>query len=225
MNNSIFIIIPAFNEGAVIFDVVTTVRTLFPNVVVVDDFSTDSTGGLARCAGAIVLRHPFNMGQGAALQTGIEYATRKDAKFIVTFDADGQHDINDVPQMLEKIETSGADLVLGSRFIGKTERLPFMRKLILKAAVVFTAVTSGLTLTDTHNGLRVMRGKAAAQIKLRQNRMAHASEILDQIAELKLKYIEAPVTVRYTEYSLTKGQRLTGVFAILADIFYGKISK
>lgn len=221
----VFIVIPAFNEGPVIDGVIRNVRSVYDNVVVVDDGSSDATADIALAAGAYVLRHPFNMGQGAALQTGLDFAIRQNAPYIATFDADGQHDIQDVTRMLALLRQTGADVVLGSRFLGSAHQLPPLRRLVLRAAVAFTALTSGLKLTDTHNGLRLFTLASAKKIKLRQNKMAHASEILDQIAELRLKYAEAPVSIRYTDYSLAKGQKISGVFAILSDILYGKISK
>ena len=223
--DQIFVVIPAFNEGKVIGDVVTSVRVHFPNVVVVDDGSSDDTIAMARNAGAVVVPHPFNLGQGAALQTGLSYVLQNGADYIVTFDADGQHDIQDVPKMLEALKLKQVDIVLGSRFLGSTQKLPPLRRLVLKMAVIFTKITAGLQLTDTHNGLRVLSRHAAQSIRIRQDSMADASELLDQIGQMKLKYVEAPVHVIYSEYSLAKGQKLTGAFAILADLFYGRISR
>ena len=224
MNNT-FVVIPAWNEEAVIADVVRSVLSICPKVVVVDDGSADQTGERALLAGARVLRHPFNLGQGAALQTGIDYALRNHADHIVTFDADGQHDVNDILVMRTAMDKAGVDIVLGSRFMGQANQLPRLRKWVLKAAIVFTNLSSGLRLTDTHNGLRLLSREAAQRLRLRQNRMAHASEILDQIAELQISLVEVPVNLSYTAYSTAKGQKTSGLFAILSDLFYGRISK
>ncbi|MFP2932707.1 glycosyltransferase family 2 protein [Pyxidicoccus sp. 3LG] len=214
----VFIVIPAFNEGGAIADVVSKVVRRFTCTVVVDDGSADETAEFAHKAGAHVLVHPINLGQGAALQTGIEYALAHGAEYIVTFDADGQHDADDIPVMIATMESSNANVALGSRFLGRAERMPASRKWLLKAATLFTRVTTGLKVTDAHNGMRVFNAAGAAKLHIRQNRMAHASEILDQIAEHGIPYVEVPVTIRYTEYSLAKGQSGLGAFNILLDL-------
>jgi glycosyltransferase involved in cell wall biosynthesis len=194
-------------------------------VVVVDDGSSDETSNQARAAGATVIRHPFNLGQGAALQTGIEYALRQPAICIVTFDADGQHCVSDIPRLIEALFRERADFVLGSRFLGQAPNLPALRRLVLQAATVFTRWTSGLNITDTHNGLRAMTRKGAATIRLRQNRMAHASEFLSQIAASGLRYVEQPVTIQYTAYSLAKGQSLSDAIRILLELFARRLHR
>jgi len=214
----VWIIIPAYHEAPMIAEVVKGVKAAFPNVVVVDDGSRDETSARAYGAGAHVVRHPVNLGQGAALQTGIDYALRKGAGYIATFDADGQHDIADVARMLDRLRSAGADVALGSRFAGKAIGIGRGRRLLLSAAVFFTRVTTGLALTDSHNGLRVLTRRAASLIELQQNRMAHASEILEQIARHKLSYVEVGNTVIYTEYSRAKGQRASNAVNILVDL-------
>jgi glycosyltransferase involved in cell wall biosynthesis len=186
---------------------------------VVDDGSTDATADHAHAAGATVVRHPFNLGQGAALQTGIDYALQHGADAIVTFDADGQHRAADIESLVAALRQARADFALGSRFLGDAIALSTARRLLLRAATVFTQLTTGLRLTDTHNGLRALTRRGAEKIRLRQNRMAHASEILAQIAASGLPYVEVPVRIEYTAYSLAKGQRLGDALAILLDLF------
>lgn len=219
------IVIAAFNEEKAIGDVVRDALRLFENVVVIDDGSADATVSVALRAGATVLVHPINLGQGAALQTGIDYALGRGFEQVVTFDADGQHAPEDAARMLTVLETGDAQVVLGSRFIGSVENIPAARRMLLKAATVFTRITTGLRVTDAHNGLRALRREALATIRIRQNRMAHASEILDEIARHKLSYVEMPVTIRYTEYSLAKGQSGFGAFNILFDLLVARIRK
>lgn len=223
-NRNVCIVIPAFNEGPVIGDVVTAVRAVYPNVVLIDDCSSDETGKIALAAGAVVLRHPINLGQGAALQTGFRYAISRETQFIVTFDADGQHQVEDVAVLLQMQHQTGADVVIGSRFLGTVQNMPPLRRIVLKLAVIFTRITSGAKLTDAHNGLRLFTGSAAEQIHISQNRMAHASEIIDQIHKLGLKVAEAPVTIVYTEYSLKKGQELSNSFNILAELIIARLN-
>jgi len=220
------LVIAAYNEGSVIGDVIRDASRLFPSIIVVDDGSSDETAVVAIAAGATVLRHPINLGQGAALQTGITYAIHQHADFVVTFDADGQHRPEDVQTMLTELVRTGNQVALGSRFLGdKAVGMTASRHLLLKAATAFTRITTGLRVTDAHNGLRTLRHDAAKAITIRQNRMAHASEILEEIGKMKLSYCEVPVTIRYTDYSKAKGQSGFGAFNILIDLLLARIRK
>lgn len=224
-SGGIWIVVAAYNEAPVIGEVVAGLRTKYPQVVVVDDCSDDETGTEALSSAAIVLRHPINLGQGAAVQTGIRFALSKGAAYVVTFDADGQHRVEDIAVLLDRLEQSRADVVIGSRFLGDAEGIPPMRRLALKLAATFTWITTGVRMTDAHNGLRVFTRQAAERLRIRQNRMAHASEIISLIRTLGLKLEEAPVTILYTEYSLAKGQRLSNAINILAELFVGRLTK
>jgi polyprenyl-phospho-N-acetylgalactosaminyl synthase len=219
------VVIAAYNEAAVIDRVVAGVKAAGYAVVVVDDGSLDGTAATARAAGATVISHPFNLGQGAALQTGIEYALSRSADIIVTFDADGQHRVADIAHLCAALTEERADFALGSRFLGQAANVPAMRRLLLRAATLFTRLTTGLKLTDTHNGLRAMTRRGAAAIGLRQNRMAHASELLAQIGRSGLGYVERPVIVEYTAYSLAKGQNLRDAVLILLDLFMRRLHR
>ena len=219
----VWVAIPAFNEESIVRETVAEVRRAFSNVVVVDDCSSDRTKQFATEAGAVVCRHPVNLGQGAALQTGISYALRQGAEVIVTFDADGQHRVQDALAMVDELQRYRVDVVLASRFLGAAEGMPTTRAWLLRLATFYTRLTTGLALTDTHNGLRVLSRRAAHSISLRQNRMAHASEILGQIAQNRLAYREYPVTVMYTPYSRAKGQRTSGAISVILDLFLRKL--
>jgi len=221
----LWVIVPAFNEGEVIGEVVHGLRAHHANIAVVDDCSCDDTGARASAAGALVLRHPVNLGQGAALQTGICYALERGADCIVTFDADGQHRVEDIAVLLDTQTRTKAEVVIGSRFLGRVENMPPLRRLVLKLAVAFSRLTSGRTLTDAHNGLRLLTRDAAQRIRITQDRMAHASEIIAQIHRLGLAVAEAPVTIVYTEYSLRKGQGLGNAFNIVADLIVARLYK
>lgn len=221
----IWVVIPAYNEGALIGRTCTLARQHFRNIVVIDDCSGDDTGSLALAAGCHVCRHPINLGQGAALATGFKYAIAQGASIIVTFDADGQHGAADAMAMVGILRTAGCDVVLGSRFLGKADHMPVARRIVVRLAVAFTRLTTGLHVSDTHNGLRAMTAQAAGRIRIRHNRMAHASEILSEIARLGLDYREAPCLITYSPYSLAKGQRLSGAFNILKDLFLGQLHR
>jgi glycosyltransferase involved in cell wall biosynthesis len=213
------VVIAAYNEAAAVARVVVEVRRVGYSAIVVDDGSSDATADIALAGGAGVVRHPFNLGQGAALQTGIEYALAGNAAVIVTFDADGQHRVSDISRLTDALASERAEFALGSRFLGHAPNLPPVRRLLLKAATLFTRLTTGLQLTDTHNGLRAMTRRGAAAIRLRQNRMAHASEFLAQIAGSGLRCVERPCTIEYTAYSLAKGQRVRDAVLVLLDLF------
>lgn len=223
---SVWVVIAAYNEGSVIGDVVRETIKTFRDIVVVDDGSKDDTAKFAQAAGAVVLRHPINLGQGAALQTGIDYAVGQDATAIITFDADGQHRTEDAHKMLNFLADKNFDIVCGSRFLSvNSTTLPFKRKMLLKAAAFFTRLTTGIPVTDAHNGLRVLSRKAAREIRITQNRMAHASEIISQVYLKKLSFAEFPVEIIYSSYSLAKGQRMTNSINILLDLFFARIGK
>ena len=216
------IVVPAFNEAEIVCDVVTRLRVLHPFVVVVDDGSSDGTGGAALRAGAIVLRHPINLGQGAAIQTGIEFALRQGAAMVCTFDADGQHDVADIGRMVEALGVAGAEVALGSRFLGSAPGMPWHRRVLLRLAIWYTRLTTRLPITDAHNGLRLLTAFAASKIRITQNRMAHASEILDCVARSRLTLVEVPVTITYSAYSMRKGQKSADALNVLADLIIGK---
>lgn len=215
-------VVPAYREAGRVGATVHTLRPYVDDVVVVDDGSPDATGDEARAAGARVLRHLLNRGQGAALATGIAYALRRGADVVVTFDADGQHDPEDLAALTAPLRDGSADVALGSRFLDGRSNPPPLRRLLLRLAVLFTRATTGLRLTDAHNGLRAFSRAAAAGLRIRQDRMAHASEILSEIRRLSLRVREVPVRVRYTEDSLRKGQRASGAFRILFDLLLGE---
>ncbi len=218
---SVWVVIPAYNEDEAIRGVVQELVERGHQVVVVDDGSRTPLLDVLRGQPVHALRHAINLGQGAALQTGISYALRQGASVIVTFDADGQHQSSDIPALIEPIVAGRVDVVLGSRFRegGRAVRITRVKRLVLKLAVAFTRATTGLKVTDTHNGLRALSRKAAEHIQITQNGMAHASQILHEIAAQKLAFCEVPVTIVYTEYSVRKGQRLSNAFNILWDSF------
>lgn len=219
---AVSVVIPAYNESKSIARVVSSLRSQGYSVVVVDDCSTDETAQVAQQHGAIVLRHLLNLGQGGALQTGIAFCIRSGARYICTFDADGQHQAEDIRMLWERLVSGPFDIVLGSRFLGEAHGISVSRRLLLKLAIFFTRMHSGLKLTDAHNGLRIMTREAAGRLRLNQLRMAHASEIIDEVSRLNLKYAEAPVTIVYTDYSKAKGQTTLGSVRILIDLAIGR---
>lgn len=219
---NIWIVIAAYQEARVIRRVVEGVKRAAQQVVVVDDCSADATSAEAFGAGAIILRHAVNRGQGASLQTGTEFALQQGADIIIHFDADGQHQATDIRKFVDALG-GGVDVALGSRFLGSVENMPFFKKITLRCGILFTWLFSGIKLTDTHNGFRALTRAAAKKIVIKEDRMAHASEILHDIAQYRLSYVEVPMTMRYTEHSLAKGQSSLNALSIVGRIVWRKL--
>jgi glycosyltransferase involved in cell wall biosynthesis len=221
-----WLVIPAFDEEPVLAGVLRGLEGLPYRAVVVDDGSTDGTAAVAARFDVAVVRHACNLGQGAAIQTGITYALAEPGtRFVVTFDADGQHRPEDIASLLAPLRAGECDVTLGSRFVpgGSALNIPAQRRLALRLATLMTRVTTGMVLTDTHNGLRAFTSEVAAQLRISHNGMAHASEILAQIAAHGWRYREIPVTVTYTSHSLRKGQSVMDSVDIVWESLRGRV--
>lgn len=217
--SNIWIVVPAFNAEKMVGKVVKNLKEKYQNVVVIDDGSVDQTFQEAKKSGAIVLRHVLNRGQGAALATGTEFALSQGADVVVHFDADGQHQASDIANVIRPIIENKVDIVLGSRYLQPT-KLPWVKKwLIHRPALILQNLMTGLKLTDAHNGFRALNRKAVEKIEIRQDRMAHASEIINEVARHKLRYAEVSVHVIYNEF----GQGFGGGVKILWDLAIRKI--
>ncbi len=223
----VWIVVPAFNEAGVIGDVIGELRSVFPNVVCVDDGSADDTGDIALRAGAHLVRHPVNLGQGAAIQTGVEYARgRPGAQVFATFDADGQHRVTDVLAMIDRLTSDAADIVIGTRFGPGVSRPPLLKRVVLQTAARLSPRGRRLGLTDSNNGLRVFNKTVADRLDITMNGMSHAAEFIMLIDENRWRVAEQPVEVLYTEYSSAKGQPLLNGVNIIVDGFLrGRMSR
>jgi polyprenyl-phospho-N-acetylgalactosaminyl synthase len=224
----VWIVVPSFNEATVIGEVISELRSVFDNVVCVDDGSADGTGEIARQAGAHLVRHPINLGQGAAIQTGIEYArSQPGATMFATFDADGQHRVKDLAAMIDRLSVGDVDVVIGTRFgrpVGS--RPPFLKRVVLQTAARLSRRGRRLGLTDTNNGLRVFNKTVADGLNITMSGMSHATEIVMMIAENQWRVVEEPVEVLYTDYSKSKGQPLlNGVNIIFDGFLRGRIRR
>lgn len=193
-------------------------------IVVVDDGSTEEIQEEISDLNVHYIRHFINLGQGASLQTGMDYAMLNGAEYVAHFDADGQHRKEDLKKMLTSIKEENIDIVLGSRFLTMEDsvQIPKSRKRLLQVARIVNACFSGLWLTDAHNGLRVLNRKALTEIRFKENRMAHATEILQQIKAKKLRWQEISVRINYTDYSQEKGQSNWNAINILLDLIIRK---
>lgn len=219
MNSEVCIIIPIYNEGQAVRKVVAQILKTYPVVICVNDGSTDNSLEQIQDLGVLCISHGTNLGQGAALQTGVEYArSLVRVKYFVTFDADGQHSVKDVQKMVSEIKKGKVDIILGSRFLGGTNGMHGSKKLVLKSAVWFTNAYSRLHLTDTHNGLRVFNRDFANHLDIQMPGYSHASEIIDSIRSAKWRYKELPVHINYSPYSSKKGQSLLNSISIIVDL-------
>ncbi|NLZ24725.1 glycosyltransferase family 2 protein [Candidatus Dojkabacteria bacterium] len=221
-----YITIPLYNDEKMILKVIKDLNKKgYNNIVVVDDGSKDNGYEVVKeNTNAIVTKHIINRGQGAALQTGMEIAIEKRAKYIVHFDSDGQHDVKDLDNMLNTLIDGKYDIVLGSRFL-KENKIPLKKRIVLRLGILFTYILSRIWLTDVHNGLRAMTVETAKKLDIQHDRMEHASEILDKIKILNLKYKEVPVTIHYTEYSQSKGQSVFNSINIAFKLISSKLKE
>jgi len=220
---SIFIIIPAYNEEKSIVAVLRGIQAANSayRIVVVDDCSTDNTATRAQSAGVIVLRHAVNRGQGAALKTGTAYAIKQNANIVVHFDADGQFVAGEIADVIAPLIADATDIVFGSRFLGKDSNMPFLkRKLFLPLARLIHKFFK-IKMTDPQSGLRAFRAAVFEKIAWQQDRMAHCSEIIFNAFQNKLRVREVPITVIYREF----GQRFSGGLKIIKDIFFHSFIK
>jgi glycosyltransferase involved in cell wall biosynthesis len=225
LSDEVWIVVPAYNEAPRLDATLERLCRQYHNIVVVDDGSTDATYTVASRHAVWLLRHATNCGQGAALRTGIEFALGHEARVIVTFDGDGQHSVEDIEALVRPVLRDEVDIVLGSRFLGSAIGIPFSRRVILKLGVLFTRLFSRIKLTDTHNGLRAMSAAAARRIEITHGGMAHASEFIDEIRRHRLRYEEVPVTVRYRDELLGKGQTSWNSLRIVGQLLLGRITR
>ena len=216
-------IVPMYNEEQVISQVVTDLRSIFPHVICVDDGSNDKSAAKALEAGALVLRHVVNIGQGAALSTGFTWVqSQSQFSYVVTFDADGQHRPEDALRLVTELVRKQVDVVFASRFLDQDQAtIPLAKRLVLKTVTKITKSLTDVELSDAHNGLRALTVDATRQVNLTQNGMAHATQFVSLVLQANLKYVEIPVTILYTPYSRSKGQSLLNSINIALDLIWG----
>ncbi len=226
MNKDTYIIIPVYNEAGVIADVIAEVKKRFSNVVCVDDGSADDSSKIIEKTQATLIKHPINLGAGAATQTGIEYALMDEsAKYFVTFDGDGQHHIKDALTMKKYMQDHSLDVVFGSRFLGKIENISLLKRVFLGVAKLFSRLDTGVALTDPHIGLRIFNRKFAENLNITMPDFSHASEVVHRIKQGNYAYGEVPVTVTYSDYTKSKGQPMLNSVNIVFDLLLNRISK
>ena len=223
----VLVIVPAYNEGRVITDTVERLFAAGYQVVVVDDGSSDETGEVGRLP-IVYLRHPVNLGQGAALQTGMTYALRAGAEIAVHFDADGQHDCGQIERLIAPIVEGQADVVFGSRFLRRQDReqVPWKKRILLRGGILVSWAMTGMLLSDTHNGFRAhVAPGAGAGVQLQENGLAHATEIMQRVREGGMRYVEVPITISYSGVFATEGPETFGIAEHLFDLIMAKLTK
>lgn len=225
MNNaSVYIIVPAYNEQEVLYKTIAALSYPGYSIVLIDDGSAKNLKEYIKELPVYFLQHQINLGQGAALQTGNEFALKMGAEYIVHFDADGQHQLSDISNLLQPLLNMECDISLGSRFLNEQRKeVPGTKRVIIHIARYINYMFTGTLLSDAHNGLRAMNKKAAELLVLKENRMSHASEILFLIKKHKLKLKEVSVSILYTNYSKQKGQSVWNSIRILFDLLLHKL--
>ena len=164
--SKVYILIPLYNEATVIEDLVKQLSLEFDNIVIINDGSTDNSQEILERLDIHLINHPINMGQGSAISTGFNYIYKTDAKALITFDADGQHSVEDAKIFGYEILKSDSDIIFGSRFLGHSKNIPFFKRTVLTFASKITNLFSKMNLTDTHNGMKAIKKSALADINI-----------------------------------------------------------
>lgn len=220
MNDHVYIVIPAKDEGSRVNRVIQKTRLAgFENIVIVNDGSSDNTAAVAEAYGAIVLNHTINLGPGAATQTGIDYAVSQNAKIIVTMDADEQHSPSDIQRLVETIEREQVDVVIGSRFLKKDNTIPTMRIIYNKIANIITYGLTGIWVTDSQSGMKAFGAKFAQESRLHFSGFEFCVEIIRNIGMHKATYTEIPINVMYSKETMEKGQSFFTGVRMLVKLF------
>ena len=225
MEHRVCIVVPAFNEGAVIQQVVEEIQTAGDYlIIVVDDGSSDDTFIKVKdLDGVIALRHKINRGKGAATKTGIVAANAIMADIIVTLDGDGQHDPTDIESLIQPIICDGYDVVLGTRMIRPDGDMPPLKVVANKIGNLITLMLYGIYVSDSQSGFRAYSTFAATKIDTKADKYEYDSKVIREIKNNRLKFTEVPIKVRYTEHSMGKPQKqgfINGVKTVIRMIWH-----
>lgn len=217
--DNIYILVPVFNENKVIRNTLNELLKFFSNIIVVNDGSTDNTIDKLDDLNIALLNHEINLGVGAAVQTGFDYVEKiHDSYAVITFDADGQHSVEDAVSMAKEIQICNEEIIFGSRFIKHQKNVPFVKRNVLKVIAFITKIATGIDLTDAHNGLKAYKVSAIRKLKLQFSGYSYESELITEVAKKNISYKELSTNIKYTEYSIKKGQKLTNGLLIIEDL-------
>jgi len=226
MFDNVYILIPIFNEERKIKSVISELLPSFKNIVAVNDGSTDSTQEILESLDVLILRHSINLGAGAAISTGFRFIqNQKNAQAVVTFDADGQHSVEDAKAFAREILLCEEEVIFGSRFIKSKSNIPTIKRIVLSVVVFFTNLLSKVNLSDAHNGLKAIKKTALKKIDINIDQYGYESQIINEVSRKGITYKEMPTNTIYTEYSKNKGQKLNNGLIILEDLFKSRSKK
>jgi glycosyltransferase involved in cell wall biosynthesis len=226
MFNNIYILIPVYNEEKKIKSVISGLCPIFENIVVVNDGSTDSTQKILESLNVVLLNHSVNLGQGASITTGFKYIQKqKNANAVITFDADGQHSIEDAKSFAKEILLCDEEIIFGSRFIKNKSNIPFIKRIVLSVVVFLTNKLSNINLSDAHNGLKAIKKATLEKINIDIDGFGFESQIIHQVSKKEITYKEMPTNTIYTTYSKNKGQKLANGLIILEDLLKSRSKK
>ena len=215
----IYVIVPAFNEQNVIKDIINNLLKDFSNVIVINDGSNDKTLETINDLDIKILNHEINLGVGAAVQTGFDYVSNiPDAKAVITFDADGQHLVDDAVAMAKEIMICDEGIIFGTRFPKHSKNIPMVKRIVLKLIAKITDLVTGVSLSDAHNGLKAYKVSIIKELELQFSSYSYESELITQVAKKKIDYKEMPTDIKYTSYSIKKGQKLLNGLLIIEDL-------
>lgn len=211
--------LPAFNEEQNIAKIISALQELDYSVIVCNDGSLDNTGKIAEKMGAIVINHQKNMGYGAAIKSLFNKAKEINCDVLVTFDADGQHNISEIEDIITPLISKKADIVIGSRFLGDGEkRIPKYRKFGIKAITKISSLSQNLNIKDTQSGFRGYSKKALNEINPTEDGMGISTEILIKASKKALKIIEVPIIINYDGDTSTHNPASHGISVILSTM-------
>ena len=217
--------IPAYNEEKNIGSIVAKLKEKYDNVIVCDDGSSDMTTKIATSMGAFVVKHEKNLGYGSAIKTIFNAARDTDCDVLVTFDADGQHQFSEIDSVLKPILDDQADIVIGSRFLGKTKNLPKYRKIGIKTITGLTNVATGSKITDSQSGFRAYSKKVLKEISPTESGMGISTEILIKSSKKGMRVTEVPITITYEDNSHSQEPISHGTSVIMSTIKHVAIER
>ena len=227
MNNSnilkITIGIPAYNEEKNIASIIIKLKKITDSIIVCDDGSSDMTSDISKNLGAIVITHKKNMGYGVAINSIFQKAKELNIDLLVTFDADGQHRVEDIEKVVEPIKNNTADLVIGSRFLDKKSNVPNYRKIGIKVITKITNASIKKKLTDSQSGFRAYNKQVLSQISPSDIGMGISTEILIKASSKGLRIMEVPVTILYSGDTSTHNPVSHGTSVLLSTIKFTSI--
>ncbi len=210
--------IPAFNEEENIGGIIAQLSQKYDHVIVCDDGSSDMTATIASSLGAHVIKHEKNQGYGSAIKTIFNEAKKIEGDVLVTFDADGQHQISEIDSIIKPISKNKSDIVIGSRFLGEAKNLPKYRKIGIKTITGLTNIMTGSKITDSQSGFRAYSKKVLKEISPTESGMGISTEILIKASRKKMRIAEIPITITYKDNSHSKEPISHGTSVIMSTL-------